>query len=60
MVGKALVRHGGGGYVQTMRILHLSDTHLDQAGAPDADGADAEAALDALTDLIGRRFDEEE
>ena len=25
----------------------------------DADGSDAEAALDALTDLIGRRFDEE-
>jgi phosphotransferase system HPr (HPr) family protein len=27
--------------------------------ALDADGPDAEAALDALTDLIGRRFDEE-
>jgi phosphotransferase system HPr (HPr) family protein len=26
----------------------------------EADGPDAEAALDALTDLIGRRFDEEE
>ena len=25
----------------------------------EADGPDAEAALDALTDLIGRRFDEE-
>ncbi|AKJ15323.1 metallophosphoesterase [Streptomyces incarnatus] len=28
-----------------MRILHLSDTHLDRAGGPDADGADGTAAL---------------
>ncbi|WP_433447417.1 metallophosphoesterase family protein [Streptomyces sp. CA-142005] len=28
-----------------MRILHLSDTHLDRAGDPDADGADGTAAL---------------
>ncbi|WAZ26673.1 metallophosphoesterase [Streptomyces cinnabarinus] len=28
--------------------MHLSDTHLDQAGAPDADGADGTAALRLL------------
>jgi 3',5'-cyclic AMP phosphodiesterase CpdA len=28
-----------------MRILHLSDTHLDRSGGPDADGADGTAAL---------------
>ncbi|WP_225840152.1 metallophosphoesterase [Streptomyces sp. NK08204] len=31
-----------------MRILHLSDTHLDSAGGPDADGADGTAALRRL------------
>ncbi|MEU0600546.1 metallophosphoesterase [Streptomyces sp. NPDC006393] len=31
-----------------MRILHLSDLHLDEAGAPDADGADGTAALRLL------------
>ncbi|MEW2131208.1 metallophosphoesterase [Streptomyces sp. NPDC005435] len=31
-----------------MRILHLSDTHLDRAGGPDADGADGTAALGLL------------
>ncbi|WP_405724657.1 metallophosphoesterase [Streptomyces sp. NBC_01537] len=31
-----------------MRILHLSDTHLDQSGGPDADGADGTAALRLL------------
>ncbi|MGN5381297.1 metallophosphoesterase family protein [Streptomyces lasalocidi] len=31
-----------------MRILHLSDTHLDAAGTPDADGADGTAALRLL------------
>ncbi|MGI5350478.1 metallophosphoesterase family protein [Streptomyces sp. CA-250714] len=28
-----------------MRILHLSDTHLDRSGGPDSDGADGTAAL---------------
>ncbi|MFI0940371.1 metallophosphoesterase family protein [Streptomyces sp. NPDC021020] len=31
-----------------MRILHLSDTHLDRHGAPDDDGADGTAALRLL------------
>ncbi|MFD8007149.1 metallophosphoesterase family protein [Streptomyces mirabilis] len=31
-----------------MRILHLSDTHLDRSGSPDADGADGTAALRSL------------
>jgi 3',5'-cyclic AMP phosphodiesterase CpdA len=31
-----------------MRILHLSDTHLDRSGGPDADGADGTAALRCL------------
>lgn len=31
-----------------MRILHLSDTHLDRFGGPDADGADGTAALRRL------------
>ncbi|MER6375538.1 metallophosphoesterase [Streptomyces mirabilis] len=35
-----------------MRILHLSDTHLDEAGAPDADGADGTAALRLLLDEL--------
>jgi 3',5'-cyclic-AMP phosphodiesterase len=47
-VGKALARRGVGGYFLTMRILHLSDTHLDRAGGPDADGADGTAALRLL------------
>jgi 3',5'-cyclic AMP phosphodiesterase CpdA len=39
-----------------MRILHLSDTHLDRAGGPDADGADGTAALLCmLTDLFHLR-----
>ncbi|MFD8568045.1 metallophosphoesterase family protein [Streptomyces sp. NPDC059639] len=37
-----------------MRILHLSDLHLDEAGAPDADGADGTAALRLL--LEGLRY----
>ncbi len=51
-LGKNLARRGGGGYVRTMRILHLSDTHLDEAGAPDADGADGTAALRLLLDEL--------
>ncbi|MEU7501198.1 metallophosphoesterase family protein [Streptomyces griseofuscus] len=36
-----------------MKILHLSDTHLDRAGGPDADGADGTAALQRLlADLV--------
>ncbi|MGW0204832.1 metallophosphoesterase family protein [Streptomyces sp. NPDC003233] len=36
-----------------MKILHLSDTHLDRAGGPDADGADGTAALRRLlADLV--------
>ncbi|MGW5350647.1 metallophosphoesterase family protein [Streptomyces sp. NPDC004031] len=31
-----------------MRILHLSDTHLDRRGGPDGDGADGTAALRLL------------
>jgi 3',5'-cyclic AMP phosphodiesterase CpdA len=31
-----------------MRLLHLSDTHLDRSGGPDADGADGTAALRCL------------
>ena len=31
-----------------MRILYLSDTHLDRSGGPDADGADGTAALRRL------------
>ncbi|MEU8794293.1 metallophosphoesterase [Streptomyces sp. NPDC048643] len=31
-----------------MKILHLSDTHLDRLGGPDADGADGTAALSCL------------
>ncbi|MEU8837276.1 metallophosphoesterase [Streptomyces sp900116325] len=39
-----------------MRILHLSDTHLDRAGGPDTDGADGTAALARmLTDLVHLR-----
>jgi 3',5'-cyclic AMP phosphodiesterase CpdA len=36
-----------------MRILHLSDTHLDRAGGPDADGADGTAALRRLLADLG-------
>jgi 3',5'-cyclic AMP phosphodiesterase CpdA len=36
-----------------MRLLHLSDTHLDRAGAPDADGADGTAALRCLLAELG-------
>lgn len=36
-----------------MRILHLSDTHLDRAGGPDADGADGTAALRLLLAELG-------
>ncbi|MER7172883.1 metallophosphoesterase [Streptomyces mesophilus] len=35
-----------------MRILHLSDTHLDAAGGPDVDGADGTAALRLLLDEL--------
>uniref|UniRef100_UPI00374E1065 metallophosphoesterase family protein n=1 Tax=Streptomyces doebereineriae TaxID=3075528 RepID=UPI00374E1065 len=36
-----------------MTILHLSDTHLDRAGGPDADGAAGTAALRRmLADLV--------
>ncbi|MFE9888423.1 metallophosphoesterase family protein [Streptomyces scopuliridis] len=35
-----------------MRILHLSDTHLDEAGGPDEDGADGTAALRLLLDEL--------
>ncbi|MQY34662.1 3',5'-cyclic adenosine monophosphate phosphodiesterase CpdA [Streptomyces sp. RB17] len=39
-----------------MKILHLSDTHLDRAGRPDADGADGTTALRRiLADLIHLR-----
>ncbi|MFH8663217.1 metallophosphoesterase family protein [Streptomyces afghaniensis] len=39
-----------------MKILHLSDTHLDRAGGPDADGADGTAALRRmLADLVHLR-----
>jgi 3',5'-cyclic AMP phosphodiesterase CpdA len=36
-----------------MRILHLSDTHLDRSGGPDADGADGTAALRRLLAELG-------
>ncbi|WP_031524823.1 metallophosphoesterase family protein [Streptomyces sp. NRRL F-5123] len=36
-----------------MRILHLSDTHLDRHAAPDADGADGTAALRLLLAELG-------
>lgn len=35
-----------------MRILHVSDLHLDEAGGPDADGADGTAALRLLLDEL--------
>ncbi|WP_311736806.1 metallophosphoesterase [Streptomyces sp. TLI_185] len=35
-----------------MRILHLSDTHLDRAGGPDEDGADGTEALRLLLDEL--------
>ncbi|WOT32674.1 metallophosphoesterase family protein [Streptomyces coeruleorubidus] len=39
-----------------MKILHLSDTHLDRVGGPDADGADGTAALRRmLADLVHLR-----
>ncbi|KOV64068.1 metallophosphoesterase family protein [Streptomyces sp. MMG1121] len=40
-----------------MRILHLSDTHLDRAGGPDADGGDGTAALRRLLDELGHLHD---
>ncbi|MGR6968124.1 metallophosphoesterase [Streptomyces cynarae] len=36
-----------------MRILHLSDTHLDRSGGPDADGADGTSALRRLLAELG-------
>ncbi|WP_406172389.1 metallophosphoesterase [Streptomyces canus] len=39
-----------------MKIRHLSDTHLDRAGGPDADGTDSTAALRRmLADLVHLR-----
>ncbi|MGW1917007.1 metallophosphoesterase family protein [Streptomyces sp. NPDC002076] len=40
-----------------MRILHLSDTHLDRSGGPDADGADGTAALRCLLAELGHLRD---
>ncbi|GGX95275.1 metallophosphoesterase family protein [Streptomyces fructofermentans] len=40
-----------------MRILHLSDTHLDRSGGPDEDGADGTAALRLLLDELGQLRD---
>ncbi|MFE5406305.1 metallophosphoesterase family protein [Streptomyces sp. NPDC056580] len=40
-----------------MRILHLSDTHLDRSGGPDADGADGTAALRCLLAGLGHLRD---
>lgn len=40
-----------------MRILHLSDTHLDRSGGPDADGADGIAALCRLLGELGHLGD---
>ncbi|MEW2489707.1 metallophosphoesterase [Streptomyces sp. NPDC048411] len=40
-----------------MRILHLSDTHLDRSGGPDADGADGTAALRCLLAELGHLHD---
>ncbi|WP_393059458.1 metallophosphoesterase [Streptomyces sp. LN549] len=40
-----------------MRILHLSDTHLDRSGGPDADGADGTAALRGLLAELGHLRD---
>ncbi|MET9900666.1 metallophosphoesterase [Streptomyces sp. NPDC006446] len=40
-----------------MRILHLSDTHLDRSGGPDADGADGSAALRRLLTELGHLHD---
>ncbi|MCZ4125539.1 metallophosphoesterase [Streptomyces sp. H39-S7] len=40
-----------------MRILHLSDTHLDRSGGPDADGADGTAALRCLLAELGDLHD---
>ncbi|WP_392675941.1 metallophosphoesterase family protein [Streptomyces sp. LN785] len=40
-----------------MRILHLSDSHLDRSGSPDADGADGTAALRRLLAELGHLRD---
>ncbi|MEV5474206.1 metallophosphoesterase [Streptomyces sp. NPDC052207] len=40
-----------------MRILHLSDTHLDRSGGPDADGAGGTAALRCLLAELGHLHD---
>lgn len=40
-----------------MRLLHLSDTHLDRSGGPDADGADGTAALRHLLAELGHLHD---
>ncbi|CAG7650122.1 metallophosphoesterase family protein [Actinacidiphila bryophytorum] len=40
-----------------MRILHLSDTHLDRSGGPDADGADGTGALRRLLAELGHLDD---
>ena len=40
-----------------MRILHLSDTHLDWSGGPDADGADGTSALRCLLAELGHLHD---
>ncbi|PAZ12355.1 metallophosphoesterase [Streptomyces sp. SA15] len=40
-----------------MRILHLSDTHLDRSGGPDEDGADGTAALCRLLGELGHLDD---
>lgn len=40
-----------------MRILHLSDTHLDRAGGPASDGADGTAALRCLLAELGHLRD---
>ncbi|WP_330342649.1 metallophosphoesterase family protein [Streptomyces sp. NBC_00557] len=40
-----------------MRILHLSDTHLDRSGGPDEDGADGTAALVRLLGELGQLDD---
>jgi Icc protein len=40
-----------------MRILHLSDTHLDRSGGPDADGADGSAALHRLLTELAHLHD---
>ena len=52
-----MARAGAGDYRQAMRILHLSDTHLDESGGPDADGADGTAALRRLLAELGHLHD---